>query len=477
MGIDSLVSKVMIEVKADTSDAKSKLKDLTGEQKKHQQALIEMLEKQNKAIDDGVKRLGLMAAAFGVIKGSIGLAKDGLEEFAKQGGDAKKQVDELTKGIDASFSKMKYAIGDAVVAMGPLIGAVADLTAGLAEAAAGALKVIATLAQGKNPFKWDMDGRTGTGNMRDFYFYQSQQIEEDERNRLEAIRTDPWSDENLIKGVDKAQADRKQQAEFLAGIRAMLGKGKGKGNGGEYGTTITDPDFANVLDTISPGYDQHPFTKGWTAVGQLGLDPRALNEQLGAATLQTRIDESKSKQRISYLDQMFGGLEQFDAYQRAFEALSGAVTSGLEAWIDGTGGAGEAIKKFTAGMLKSLAIEGATNALKYLALAASYAATPGMQFWVPGALKSAAAWGAVAVAAGVGAHELGGGGGGGGGAGARSPTQTGYGGVGGGAQPQGQTNVIVYGDSFAEDSPRQRQLKAKRVVQSALAGSGLEQMG
>lgn len=265
--------------------------------------------------------------------------------------------------------------------------------------------------------------------------------------------------------LEKAKAKAKEWAEFLKKLSDEQAKKltddlveRLQGEVGSY----TD------VNTVSLGnYDD---TRGIldAANGPGGAVQR--NQQ----HFEDMISQRRNKAHLSYLEQVIGPVDQFDVYASAFGMLSGAISTSMTAWIDGTTGAGEAIKKFIASSLKSLALEAGINSLKQLALAATYASTPGMQFWVPGALKSAALWGGVAIAAGAGAAALAGGGssggaGAGGAGGARpSAPQT----PSAGGADSGRQMIIVYSDAFAEDSARKRQLQAKRMVAAALGGSG-----
>lgn len=196
-------------------------------------------------------------------------------------------------------------------------------------------------------------------------------------------------------------------------------------------------------------------------------------DQLGAMIdkqkelLDMRVQVDQFSSTDNFLTKTFGPIEQIDAYKTAFDGFGTVVTSAFDAWIDGTMGIGKAAKIALSGVLKNLALEAAMNSLKSFAQAATYAATPGMQFWVPGALKSGALWAGLAIAAGGAAKGLGGSGGG-----TSAPSSSAPSVLGGGSSgaSQGTAAVIVYGDQFAEDSPHERQLKAKRMVDRALGG-------
>ncbi len=238
------------------------------------------------------------------------------------------------------------------------------------------------------------------------------------------------------------RAEAKRLGEFHNGVYV------GNPNGG----SAANPHMAGEGDEF-----------GRSLMSQIDLSKYAGND--GSALRAGKTD--------SFLADKFGPLSDFDAYREAFDLLSTTVAGSFSAWIDGSMGVGEAAKKGIAEFLKGTAIEASVNALKSLAMAATYAFTPGMQFWVPGALKSAAAWGAVAVAAGAGSRALGSGGGGSGG-GATAPGGGISTGTGGSAPAQQGSNVtIVYGQDFTNQSSRQRALHAERIVNEAKGAGGV----
>lgn len=81
MGLGSEVAKATILVKADTSDAKAKLRDLRGEERKRHQALLDEMTAQNKRIDDQIAFWGKMALSIGAAVGAFKLAQGAAKAY------------------------------------------------------------------------------------------------------------------------------------------------------------------------------------------------------------------------------------------------------------------------------------------------------------------------------------------------------------------------------------------------------------
>lgn len=178
-------------------------------------------------------------------------------------------------------------------------------------------------------------------------------------------------------------------------------------------------------------------------------------------------DFNKGKEQ-SFLQSTFGSIDEFNLYAQGFQMLTGAVGASLTAWIDGSMSAGQAFKKFIGEALKGLAVQMSIEALKHGAYALGSLAFGDFR----GAAQhgqAALAFGAGAALAAVTAREFG--------SGAKSapsakaPNVSGGGGGGGARGPE---RIIVYGDSFAEDSPRGRQRQAKRMIARAQGNSSVE---
>jgi hypothetical protein len=167
------------------------------------------------------------------------------------------------------------------------------------------------------------------------------------------------------------------------------------------------------------------------------------------------------------LAKMFGPLEEFSGYTMAFQALQGAVSSAMGAWIDDSSTAGEAVKKFIAESMKANAQLMAAEAIKEGAYALSELAW-GNVGKAAGHGASALKFGAAAAAFAVGAKAMHSGGSAG--AGSAAPTYN----AGAGSAPAEKHTTIVVGSAFLpEGSPRQRQLAANKIVESALGSGGV----
>ena len=195
--------------------------------------------------------------------------------------------------------------------------------------------------------------------------------------------------------------------------------------------------------------------------GQSAAKTKSWNDRLGA----------NRANHQSFMEQKFGPVGQFDAYATAFQGFSGAVVSGYDAMVDGTMSFGAAFKKSIAGALKALGGQMLVESLKETAYGvAAIASGYGFAAAAPH-FKSAALFGAAAVAAGVAAHGLGGGGGST--ASASAPNVGSSGASSSLGQATTQT-IIVYGDALAENSPRGQQVLAKKIIQKALGSTAVE---
>ena len=205
---------------------------------------------------------------------------------------------------------------------------------------------------------------------------------------------------------------------------------------------------------------------GWADIQ--GYATAAASSGSGFAFDQQAANDNKDK---AFLEKTFGKVQDFDVYATAFKTLTGAVSASLDAWISGSDSAGKAFLKFIATSLKGVAIQMGVEAVKEGAYAlASLAAHDPVSAVIHG--KAALGFAAAAAAAGVGAAALGGSVGAFGGGAAGGSAAPG-GSSGGAANSNAQSStVIVVGDSFADDSPRMRQLRAEDLVKRAGIGAG-----
>jgi hypothetical protein len=112
MGLGDVVSKILLEVKSDTSQAKADLKSLKGVQKEVFQSQLDSVEAGNKALDKWVGRLGQIGVALGAVK----LAFDSVQEYGHkldlQAASAGVSIDGLRKaslGLKTEMELLEHA--------------------------------------------------------------------------------------------------------------------------------------------------------------------------------------------------------------------------------------------------------------------------------------------------------------------------------------------------------------------------------
>ncbi len=236
--------------------------------------------------------------------------------------------------------------------------------------------------------------------------------------------------------------------------------------------------FGNVGSTFSENIgDADASTRAMMEIFQKAAakyqDEQANPQRLALAAREMKeiLAEQDTAKKESFLSSTFGPVGEFDIYAQAFSALSGAVGSAFSAWIDGSASAGQAFKAFAGEAVKSIAIQMAMEAMKegaYALAALAWGNIPKATLHGQAALQFAAG---TVIAGGVAKAMSPGSGGASAGRGASPGAPQNYGSQGGGSQ--GVHNTIVYGDSFADDSPRQRQLRAERVVNKVIGTSGV----
>lgn len=412
--------------------------------------------------------------------------------------------------VDAG-DKIMQSLGKLVVSLEPVISAVARLTEGIADLFGGMLEgwggLFSMLGGRENFLKFygyeasDFDSsyaKTGDrlenyqaqgGSTADFITSSTTFRGSDSQAGLGGVGAKDdtfaviaaYEEEQRKKnrGITLRGGAKKPAGMTEAEARAILGSayidytdfGAGAGTGGSLG--------ARADDTMRDEFGR-----------ALGVDPQAI---LSAKLTQNWNDRLRGPgpglgdgirgAQQSHLERMFGPLSQFNAYKQAFDTLSGAASSAMGAWIDGSASAGTAFKKFIGEALKGVASQMLVESLKHAAFALGSLAFGDFS----GAARhgaAAAAFGSGAGVAAIAARELGGGGGGashgasagaGGGAGASVPTSYSAGGPGGASTlGAGSAPIIVVGSAFAYDSPRSQQRIARRLVQEAgLGGPGV----
>jgi hypothetical protein len=291
----------------------------------------------------------------------------------------------------------------------------------------------------------------------------------------ELTRVDPWA--NGPKLEDLFDKVTKKSAETSKVIRLDAQRWKAEWSARAEGNFTSESD-------INRWFDDEKATRRAGTRAELGLDGTAQSMDFGGINtdlsgLRGKVDEGSSRS-ATLLESAFGPIEEFDAYRQSFEALGGtfnafseAVAGSYEAVVTGQGSVREAFKSIAASGMLALGKTSVVQALSEtalgfgsLALGPIGGASASMHF------KSAALHTGVAVAAGLAAKGLGGGGSASTGAGrSASSGSSSAGGRGGSSGGISERVIVVYGDAFSEDSPRQRQLTAERLVSKALGTS------
>lgn len=497
MGLGEILglgANVVLNLRADTSQAKAALKDLSGEERKAAEAALKLTEAENKRLETKAKRWQFIGQSIGAVSAVMGVAKSGLEAYAKKGDEAAASVKRIQESAGKAFDGVMASIGKVVVSLEPLLNKFTWLVDKLNEvgvagpAAIGALALAVT----GNPViagiigggAWAVSGDFGGGDFIDEngninFAHAAGRIYKKKREQFYAGRRgirdqagDVWNklpgliSDGIVFGLGKAGIDKWSPFEVK--------KSKAEHN-------ILDPDDLGTYGSryrIGAGSGSTGIGAFDTGAGQRGIDmimarQRAAFDAGSRGLMSPYAAQGAGIQSAqqSQLAQVFGPLTEFNAYAAAFDTLGGAVGSALGAWIDGSMSAGKAFKAFIAEAVKGIAIQMAMEALKHGAFAIGSLAF--------GDFKSAALHGQAAgqfalgaAAASIAAKGLNGSSGGApSSAGGYRPVAPSTAAPASGANPS--SAVIVVGDPFAYDSPRNQQKIAKRLTSMAVGTSAV----
>jgi hypothetical protein len=237
---------------------------------------------------------------------------------------------------------------------------------------------------------------------------------------------------------------------------------------------------ARYFDTIASG--NSPVDSGFkinTGLMDQGRDIGVALDKFNAGSGADRYKDwqqsfSGRQGNKTMLESMFGPVDEINAYATAFNTLTTATQSAMQAWISGSESLGAAIKKGLAAALGGLATSLAVESLKHGAYALGSLAFGDIR----GAGQhgaAAAAFGAGAVAAAAAAKQLGGSGGStpaGGGRDQRGGGEGGEGGRGNGGavnsnrtrEAGGVERIYIIDDQFSDLTPRQRMLAIEKKM-------------
>lgn len=257
----------------------------------------------------------------------------------------------------------------------------------------------------------------------------------------------------MLEGVGKATDKRtaamaKAQREYDKRMKAWKGGFQdplidmlGRGASGAYDAI---GGFGDAMQPENRGYEEGS----------------AVDLSVGPVNAGAFFDDVK-KGKKARLEEIFGPIDEFDRYRTAWLGLEEVVTAGLEAWIDGSKSAGQAMREALHGFAKQLAGEALLQALRHGAYAIGALALGDVKSASLHGV-SAAKWAGVALAAAaVGKVSAGS-------AGSQAGSYAAAGIGGGGPRDRaGIALTVVTGDMFAGDSPRYIARKTRRNINNA----------
>lgn len=485
MGLFDISQRVVTFYKADTSDHKAKIRELSGEQKKLAKEQLDALEKQNKNVQSNINAIGKLAAGFAGVGVAITaveavfehftwmassqarslreemkrLGADGVSDFAKMG-DAVESLNsrlKLTEGILSALDKQMAAMG------GLNRNAALDKSfSGLSRSTLESIveresrKLNDESVLGFDSFTSQIDAAKAAGDSMALLKIEEARVEATER-RAAAQRA--------INILIAAEAEAQRKAEAA--------RGKGGGGYSLGGTNAQDSGGArDITNRYSSGASINSiavnagFLKSNAPLdfaSALGGPDSTLEADLSKRNTERRKEGEKSK----FLESIFGAPDEFDMYREQFALLTGAIEGSFGAWVDGSMTAGEAAKKMFRDILGAEAKLMFGKAITHGAMA--------LGEWAWGNNAKAAKHGAAAlkfaagaVAVGAVARQLGGSGASGGGASAGGGGSAAYGGQRG---PDTGGSVSIYvGDDWASKSSRERATMAREVWDEARRG-------
>lgn len=492
--ITDLVSKQLIVVKADTSQAKAAIKELSAVEQKAAKDRVEAQEKQNATMERNAQKFALYvagaAAGWSLLSSGLKKYEERLVSMGSKGESELKRLRDMTGGLSQAQDNLQVAIGKVALAAAPAAKALGDMANELANIVGGVASLIDQIPGGGaigTGLKWSRRAANpmamagwALGEARDRFggssggvgaWFANREVDAFELVMSEAEAANGGG----LSSEEQRQVEMQKWAQ-QARLRAARKK-KPKGGGG-FTLNGTDLDQGATVN-----YDQDMLRRNalndfrWEGVAV----PQSALDNINAAYNEAGIEDSMrralemadaAKQRESLLASVFGDVSEFDLYKTAWQGLEEVVSAGFSAWIDGSKSVGTAMKEALHGFAKNLAGEALLQALRHGAYALGSLAFGDMKGAAAHGI-SAAKWGAVAVAAGVvgkvTAPSAGGGS-------ANANAAAGIGG-GGGGRERNMSMTVVMGDQFAGDSPRYVARKVRRNLNMARMYADYESEG
>jgi hypothetical protein len=521
MGLGEISQKVVTYYKADVSDHKAKIRDLSGEQKKLAKQQLADLEAQNKRVDGHIGTVGKLATTFAAVGTAIAavdfISNAFSSKLVKNMGQLRTEVQRL--GGDGGPVSMMLNWEKAAENLNKRLGDT--------EAYMKRLKGIATSMLGEeNAGIWKRDMEAfNKGQLQGLIPNLDRKLQEildagadglsqeqiDSRNvKITALQGQREAASARLTEIIKDEADAQEKAARAAERAAKAAMAKAEADHKAF-LTLQDSLFP-LAEITSKLNEQLRVVETARALGTPGAEDvyRKLAGQIGArggsgATIngiaidpsflkanapldfmsalggpdssllpdlsnrntERRKEGALGTKRTSMLESIFGSPDEMDIYRGAFASFSSTIQDSFDAWVDKSEGAGLSFKKLFREILGSSAKLMFGQAIVHGAMAlGEWAWGRNVEAVKHG--KAAAALGAGAVTVGAIARQLGAGGSAAAGTGGGSAAYGGDSAYGGRRGPDqgGPTNIYV-GDDWARKSPREREEMADDIVTTA----------
>ncbi len=494
---DDLRQRVIVSIVYDKSESSATKREIDEVQKRISELDRRAKEAQpnfTKAMDAiglgaqaQLTRLQKLEVGFQSFTGKLGAGISAIDNFAKTlapwnqalelGGKA---VKFLGEGLDAAAQKYPEHAKDIEALRGQFAGLKTDVMAAVGVMTVELLRPIRPLEEMErrvDALRRKMRGEGSQGSSgfrgddeaRDFWGAAGGRGTFDESTGVEFFSKLNGQLETYKKRVDDAADAQKKAAIEAARWRAELAALSSK-NAKE----VTDDLVARLEKEIAVA--NRP-----SGVGGIDFEGTLARINGTRGTIeQTQRDayDLGARMQTSYLESLFGPVDEFNAYAAAFGALEAATTSALNAWISGSESLGTAIKKGIGDALAGLASQLAVEGLKHGAYALGSAAfgdfggagrhLAAAGAFSLGAVAAASAAKKLGASAGVESSSSGTSAGAGGGRGASSSSF----GNGPNQGAGGERIIVYYGDSHAPDSPRMQQMRDERIVDRVFGPQG-----
>lgn len=488
---------VLLQIKGDTRDLKAQLAGLEGATTKVTKATKEATKAQDSWFDSTRKGLITARARFGEFTGTIGMAKTAFgllsgaaDAFAAKNETAGKKWKEANAAVSEGLDKVQQAIGGIVVSLSPLIGLLGKVAGAVGDVAIGVSEL---LTGGGNNREGVMDnadlwrallGGTSAGdqasiNMR-LADARKRMLDNSDDGTYDPdtglyIKAGGWGAVNLSSEYGPPKKSKPRSGRRSIEVDDYTGPRIGDSPIGRMGHDFWGDELGrNTMGIAGAG----------SFGGGLGANVSSIYgpsiDQLTAA--QERNTEAaaafKTDQAATYLETIFGPLDQFDLYAQGFDLLTGAAQSSFDAWVSGSATASESAKKFFGDLIGGAASFMWGESIKHGVMALA-SLIPGPLFnpaSAAGNAKVAAAYGAGALLVGGAARKYGGAVAGGAGGGGSGGSSGGYGanlgGGGGGGGAEGSHTTIYMGDYFADNNPQAQKGRISRALRTANKDNG-----